>query len=130
MRLRAFLSGFFGVLILMGLVSAGTVWAHAKLLRAEPAPGSVVNAAPRVVRTWFTDELEPHRSAISVWDGHGRRADDGKGGVDLNDLDRKSMIAQLKPLSPGTYSVKWTAVSADDLNVATGTFRFTVRPGR
>ncbi len=113
---------------LLILIATSGVSGHAKLVRAEPAPGTTVTAAPQAIRAWFSDELDVRRSAISVWDDHGRRADDGKGRVDLNDLDRKSMVAKLKPVTPGRYTVKWRAVSADDLNVAEGTFQFTVAP--
>lgn len=103
---------------------------HAKLLRAEPAPGSTVAASPKAVRLVFTlspnEELDVQRSTVSVWDSHGRRVDDGKGGVDLNDLNRRTMIARLKPIGPGPYSVRWKAVSSPDLDVAQGTYKFTV----
>ncbi|MDQ7859445.1 MAG: copper resistance protein CopC [Armatimonadota bacterium] len=115
------------VLAAMGLAaSAGSLDAHAKLVRAEPRPGSTARSAPRVVRAWFDDELDPRRSAITVVDAKGARVDDGKGGVDLEDLDRRSMLARLRSIGPGTYTVRWTAVSADDGYVARGSFRFTV----
>ncbi|MDR7475727.1 MAG: copper resistance protein CopC [Armatimonadota bacterium] len=106
------------------------VVAHARLVRAEPAPGSVVRMAPQVVRLWFAlggEELDPQRSTVSVWDRRGRRVDDGKGGVDLNDLDRRSMVARLPQIGPGTYTVRWKAVSVPDGNAAEGRFQFTVR---
>jgi len=103
---------------------------HAKLLRAEPTPGTTVAAAPKVVRLEFrlspNEELDVQRSTVSVWDSHGRRVDDGKGGVDLNDLGRRTMIARLKPIAPGTYTVRWKAVSSPDLDVAQGSYKFTV----
>jgi methionine-rich copper-binding protein CopC len=117
-------------LALVSVASISEVSAHAKLVRAEPAPGSTVTAAPVAVRAWFTDELDVRRSTISVWDGQGRRLDKGNGGVDLNDLDRKSLATTLKRAGAGTYRVKWRAVSADDLNVAEGEFRFTVAPAQ
>jgi methionine-rich copper-binding protein CopC len=103
---------------------------HARLVRAVPAPGSTVTAPPPTVRVWFkldpNEELDPRRSALSVWDAGGRRVDDGKGGVDLNDLTRLSLIARLRPLRPGTYTVRWKAVSTPDLGARRGTFRFAV----
>jgi methionine-rich copper-binding protein CopC len=89
-----------------------------------------VRAVPAVVRAWYNDELDPKHSALGVWDARGKRVDDGKGGVDLNDLDRKSMLARLRPLPPGVYTVRWTAVSLDDQNVAKGSFRFTLAATR
>ncbi len=113
--------------VLVGsLILAPSAGAHAKLSRADPKPGSTIKTIPGVVRAWFSEELDAKGSALSVWDSHGKRKDDGKGGLDLNDMDHKSLIAKLQPIGPGTYTVKWTAVSTDDKNVAQGAFRFTV----
>jgi hypothetical protein len=111
------------------VIPSASVLGHGKLAKAQPASGARVTVAPTVVRAWFTlsagEELDASRSTISVWNAAGKRVDDGKGGVDLKDLDRRSMIARLKPLSPGTYTVKWKAVSDPDGAVSRGSFRFT-----
>ncbi|OFX31548.1 MAG: hypothetical protein A2Z07_12170 [Armatimonadetes bacterium RBG_16_67_12] len=122
------LLGVIIALLVVALAGPRPAAGHAKLLRAEPAPGSIVKTAPRVVRAWFNDELDPKYSTLIVTDSRGRRLDDGKGGVDLNDLDRKTMLAKPRPAGPGVYTVKWKAVSADDRYAAQGTFRFTVAP--
>jgi methionine-rich copper-binding protein CopC len=116
-----------GALAALGvLVMVLTVGAHAKLVRAEPRPGGTVTAPPAVARAWFNDELDVKRSLMRVTDRNGARVDRGDGRVDLDDLDRKSMLVQLRLLAPGTYTVRWTAVSADDQYAARGTYRFTV----
>jgi hypothetical protein len=117
---------FFAFVLLAVLIVAGAVFAHAKLLRAVPAPGSTVKTAPRVVRAVFNDELDPKGSTMTVVDGRGQRVDDGKGGVDLNDLDRKTVVVTLRAIGPGTYTVRWKVTSADDQYVASGSFRFIV----
>jgi len=117
------------VAMLCGAVLIDEAAAHARLVRADPARGSTLATPPTVVRLWFQlggEELDPRRSVVSVWDVRGRRVDDGKGGVDLDDLDRTSMIARLKPIGPGSYTVRWRAVSSPDGSVAQGSFRFTV----
>lgn len=117
-------------IILATFLTAGGLAAHGRLLRAEPAPGTRVTVAPKVVRVWFTltegEELDVRRSTLSVWNSAGARVDDGKGGVDLNDLDRSSMIVRLKALKPGTYTVKWKVITDPDGAVAQGSFRFTL----
>lgn len=126
---RLFVTGYLAATLVFGMPTA--LRAHAKLTKAEPAPGSTVRTPPRVVRLWFVlggEELDPKRSAVSIWDSRGKRVDDGKGGVDLDDLDRLTMIARLGPIGPGTYTVRWKAVSTPDGSVAQGTFRFTVAP--
>src|SRR3989441_8299944 len=102
-------------------VPAG-LWAHAKLVRSEPKAGAVLTVPPAVVRAWFDDELDPDRSTIGVWAVREHRVDDGRGGVDLNDLDRTSMIARLRAVGVGTDTVRWRAVSADDGFGAPGSF--------
>lgn len=106
------------------------VLAHARIQSADPRPGSTVAKAPTMVKIIFTlapdESLDPKTSTISVIDSHGRRVDDGKGGVDLNDMDRKTMTAMLKAITSGTYIVRWKAVSSPDNDVAQGSFKFTV----
>lgn len=107
-------------------VSAG-LWAHARLVRSEPKADAVLSVSPKVVRVWFNDELDPDRSMMRVWDAREHRVDDGQGGVDLDDLDRKSMLARLQAVGAGTYTARWRAVSADDGFIAEGSFAFVVR---
>ncbi len=114
------------ILLTVVFATVGVALGHATLIRSDPVAGSVLRTPPQVVRAWFDDELDPKRSSLSVWDNRGRRVDDGHGGVDLNDLDRKSMVARMKPTSTRKYTVKWRAVSADDGFVAEGAFQFTI----
>lgn len=108
-------------------LAAPAALGHAKLLKTDPKRDAVLAKPPAVIRAWFNEELDAKRSKMTVSDAKGRRVDDGKGGVDLNDLDRKSLRVRVKPLAPGTYTVRYEAVSADDRFVRKGSFRFTVR---
>lgn len=115
------------LVILCGLAaSPGSVRAHARLVRAEPEPDRIVGARPRVVRLWFSQELRVQGSIVNVRDRQDRVV--GSGGVDLDDLERSSMVAMLTRIGPGTYSVRWQAVSAADGDVTRGSYRFTVSP--
>lgn len=102
--------------------------AHARLVRADPAPGAVLRSPPRQVRAVFNEELAPRGSFLVVLDGRGRRVDDGRGGLDLDDLYRRTLVVWLRPVGPGRYTVRWQAASADDGYVARGQYTFTVRP--
>ena len=116
------------VAALSGFFTTQHAAAHAKLVRAIPEPGSVLGAVPAAVRLWFSEELEPSLSSLTVWGPRGVSAVAGMGGVDLNDLSRRSMVAALRPLRAGTYTVRWRAASADDLAVTQGSYQFIVRP--
>ena len=113
---------------LLALALAASTAAHAKLVRAEPAPGAVLRTPPRAVRLVFNEELASQGSTVAVVDAMGRRVDDGRGGLDLGDLDRRILVARLRPLGPGRYTVRWQATSADDGYTARGQYTFTVRP--
>ncbi len=124
---RAPLAGTMAVLLLAGLLPA-RMTAHAMLGRAIPAPGSILRAVPPEVHLWFNEELEPSLSSLTVWGPRGVTAVSGTGGVDLNDLTRRSMVARLKPLRAGIYTVRWRAAAADDLAVTQGSYEFIVKP--
>lgn len=127
---RKLLAGLVLLAAMLVLIQSPQATSHAQLVRAVPGPGSVVRETLKVVRLWFDEELDPRRSTLKVTDHRGARVDDGKGGVDLTDMERASMVARLRSLRPGKYTVRWTAVSVDDLFVAQGAFQFTLGPPR
>ncbi|HLF59132.1 MAG TPA: copper resistance protein CopC [Alphaproteobacteria bacterium] len=97
--------------------------AHAFLDRAEPAVGSTVAAAPKSVRLWFSERLEPAFSSVHVENAAGEDVDRGDLAVDPH--DRTVIGVSLKPIPPGTYKVRWRAVSVDG-HATEGDFVFTV----
>lgn len=109
----------------LGIVNlaASAAWAHAFLDRASPAVGSSVPASPAAVELWFTQELEPAFSTITVTDKSGNRVDTGGAGVDPK--DPTELRVPLKPLPPGTYKVAWRVVSVDT-HPTEGDFTFEV----
>jgi methionine-rich copper-binding protein CopC len=109
--------------VLLG--DAAPAAAHARYERSEPPAGATIDGVPFVLRAWFSQELML-RSTIAVVDEAGNLVDLGDGRVDEDDPDRKAMVVSLPALPPGTYSVNWTAVSAEDGDAESGTFTFTV----
>lgn len=97
--------------------------AHAHLVRALPAVGSVVRESPREMKLWFTQRLEPAFSEVRVIDSAGRRADNGDTKVDVD--DGKVLRVSLPKLAPGTYRVKWRVLSVDT-HVSEGEFTIDV----
>lgn len=94
--------------------------AHAFLDHASPLVGSSVASAPREVSLTFTQNLESAFSSVEVTDSNGGRVDQGKAQISGN-----SMRVGLKSLSPGTYRVRWQALSVDT-HKTEGSFTFTV----
>jgi copper resistance protein C len=111
-------------LLLPALLSAApAARAHAFLDHASPAVGSTVRQPPAAISIWFTQELEPAFSTLSITDQRGQRVDGGDAQVDAR--DQTLLRASLKPLPPGTYKVSWHVVSVDT-HTTEGTFTFRV----
>jgi copper resistance protein C len=110
--------------IALAFALAGTLAeAHAFLDHAVPAVGSSVPTPPATVSIWYTQDLEPAFSGVTVTDQAGQR-------VDLNNVQipqgqPNELQIGLKPLPPGTYKVTWHVVSVDT-HPTQGKFEFTV----
>ena len=85
--------------------------AHAFLDHAEPPVGSSMQKAPRQLLLWFTEDLEPAFSGVTVTDAQGHAVNDGKAQVDPH--NRKLMHVPLKTIGPGSYRVNWHVLSID-----------------
>lgn len=116
MRRLAFLS----LLSLLSLNLLSPAFAHALLDRAEPKVGNTIETAPREVKLWFTQKLEPAFSTVTVTDGNGQRVDSGKPRINGNE-----MAVPLRAAGPGTYRVNWHVLSTDT-HTTDGDFTFTV----
>jgi copper resistance protein C len=111
------------VAALLSLGGATEAHAHAQLVRAVPAAGGTLHAAPSEVTLRFSERLEPAFSSVAVRDSAGKQIDKGDGKVDKG--DRKIIRVSLPSLEPGVYKVEWKAVSADTHKIS-GDFTFKV----
>ena len=106
--------------------AAPSARAHAFLDHASPAVGSSVPTGPAVVTLWFTQDLEPAFSGVTVTNEAGQRVD--LGNVQIPQGSPAELQIGLKPLPPGTYLVSWHVVSVDT-HPTEGTFTFEVGRG-
>jgi hypothetical protein len=111
--------------IAASLFGTGRADAHAFLSHSIPAVGATVAAAPREVSIWYTEEVEPAFSAITVTNAGGQRVD--KGDTHIDPANPRLLHVSLKPTGPGTYQVRWHVVSVDTHRTH-GDFSFTVAP--
>ena len=107
------------------LGAAPSAWTHAFLDHASPAVGSSVPASPPVVTLWFTQDLEPAFSNVTVTNDAGQRVDLSNAQIPQGSPDELQI--GLKPLTPGTYLVSWHVVSVDT-HPTEGTFTFDIKP--
>jgi copper resistance protein C len=105
------------------LVAAGAApaaYAHAFLDHASPLVGSTVASAPHEVTLTFTQNLEAAFSSVEVTDSSGAQVSQGKAQV-----SGSTMSVGLKALKPGSYRVRWRALSVDT-HTTEGSFTFHV----
>lgn len=112
------------ITLLAIVLAAPAVRAHASLDHAIPLVGSTVNAPPHEVSLTFTQKLEPAFSSVTVTDARGAQVSVGKARISGN-----AMRVGLKALGPGTYKVRWRALSLDT-HATQGSFSFHVGAGR
>ncbi len=108
------------------LTTTSPLLAHAFLDHSDPAVGSTVPTSPAVMHLWFTQELEPAFSSVTVSDQSGAAVNDGSATIDPS--SPSEMTVKLKSLPPGTYTVKWHVLSVDT-HTTTGDFNFQVGKG-
>jgi copper resistance protein C len=107
---------------MFGSMFAPAAQAHAFLDHAVPAAGSTA-PAPREVRLWFTEAVEPAFSAVTVTNAAGDRVNVGKLAIDSH--DPQELHVRVKPLASGVYQVQWRVISVDTHRTR-GNFSFTV----
>lgn len=107
-------------------LAAPAAGAHAFLDHAEPAVGGAVAESPRVIRLWFTEDVEPKFSKIELSEAAGGRI--AAGPVSIGPNDRSELDLPVSgALPPGVYKVSWRVVSTDT-HQTEGDFTFEVRP--
>lgn len=110
------------VALLSCLLGASTAFAHAHLKSATPAADSHV-AAPKDLRLNFSEGVEATFTKVSL-------SKDGTElaikGLATEGADQKVLVVTpAAPLTNGTYTVQWHAVSVDT-HKSQGSYRFTV----
>jgi methionine-rich copper-binding protein CopC len=118
MRYQSLLTAL--ILLAAGPLSAR---AHALLDHAEPKVGSEVKKAPKIVKLWFTEALEPARSRLQVFDHTDKQVD--KKDAHLDKENPCLFEVSLPALPPGEYKVVWRAVATDG-HVTNGHFTFRI----
>ncbi len=114
------------VAIAIGTMPFVAAWGHASLVKSLPASGATLTASPAVIRAWFNDELAVKGSTLKLLDAQKKQVGP-TGGVDSKVAKHDVMKLTPPKLAAGTYSVQWHAISADDGEARSGSFKFTVK---
>jgi copper resistance protein C len=105
------------------LLVPGLVVGHSELQTPTPADKSSVTTPVTQVSGTFTESIKKDGSSLLVKDATGTTV--AQGGVDPAD-DKVMTASPTTPLATGSYTVQWTTISADDGDLARGTWTFTV----
>jgi methionine-rich copper-binding protein CopC len=125
MKIKSF-AAVFAAMLVLSILATGRVSAHAEVDRSNPEAGATVQESPKQVEIWFTQEIA-EGSAIEVVDATGKSATTAEAKLDLFDPDRVHLTVELRPNLPnGTYTVKWTSISAEDGDTESDSFSFTI----
>jgi len=114
----------FSAVVLLLLSSGNIAFAHATPITYEPAASTVLEKIPDRVRIHFSERIEPKASGISVRSPKGEGVDIGDPSVDVSDSHLYQV--RIKDAGPGTYTVSWQVVSADDGHFTKGAFAFSI----
>ena len=117
--LRSKLCALLSTLLILAL-ALSPAFAHASLVSARPAPGAVVAPMLKEIRLTFDETLSP--ASMFVMFTQDFQTVPGIAPLVEGNVIRAMLLA---PLSPRTYIVQWTAVSADGDTVQ-GSYQFGV----
>lgn len=113
------------ILMLSLLVACpGVAWGHAHPEQMTPESNATLQQAPEAVKILFTEALEPAFSSLKVTGPQGHAVNQGDSQVDADNPNL--LVAPLKSLGPGTYTVHWHVVSRDG-HTTEGEYTFQVQ---
>jgi len=99
---------------------AGTCMAHARLQSSSPAADAHLTEPPKTLTLIFNEAAQV--AVLKLISGEREIPI----AVDKKAAAGASWTFPLPALAPGTYTVRWTAVAADDGHVTKGSFTFSI----
>lgn len=113
--------------MLAGLVITSVVFAHANLLRSDPADGSILEESPKEIRMWFDEPVSSRFSSVQLFDAQSKAIE--VNGIQGDSSDPTLLIISMPELAPGVYSILWKVLSDTDGHFSQGLFVFGVGEG-
>ena len=112
-----------GAVLAASLGLAPSAFGHARLVRVDPADGSVLSSAPKRVVLAFDDAVRPVGGTIVIRNGGGSVL----AGKPQRAAGGRLIVLPLQRLGRGDYTVRWRVVS-DDGHLLSGVLAFGVGP--
>lgn len=121
-RIGGMIAGSLALVLFVALASHA--YAHAQLIKAEPAQRANIATAPTRVALWFDEEIEGDYASLAVVDDSGKPVTEAKPAIASD--DPKLLVLALPALAPGKYTVKYRVLSVDG-HVVNDAYDFTVQ---
>ena len=104
--------------------------AHAELASSDPPADALLATGPERLTLVFTEPVatDAQSPIVRLIDDHGR--EQPLENLAVNAEQETEVAADVPDLSPGTFTVAWTVLSATDGHTLTGSFAFRVGGGR
>jgi copper transport protein len=109
-------------ILLAGVVALafpGAAWGHATLQSTTPRFGTELRHSPKIVRLHFDQHVTALVGAVKVLNGVGENF------AISSRAEGTDVVARVRPLKLGSYTVRWQAISADS-HVVSGVWTFGV----
>jgi copper transport protein len=118
------------VVLLTIMLGSKDALAHAELVRANPAPDSILGAPPQQIDLWFSERVDQGAGSpgLSILDEDGRNLTITN--LHVDPADAKHVVATVEGASVGAYTIIWSNRSADDGHTLTGSYTVRVATGR
>jgi len=97
--------------------------AHAVMTRTVPEQGATAVEGLTKIEIWYDSAVRDNMLALAVVDANGVRVDNRDPKVDP--ADQTHVTASVQPLAPGSYIIRYRAISVDSF-LATGSWNLTV----
>src|SRR5436190_23304367 len=112
------------VALVFSFVLAGTVSAHADLVRSEPPAGALLDTAPKELVLEFSEELDPGFSRVQLYNSKNQVINAGPGVIDP--ATPTIMRLALGALPKDSYTALLRVRSAADGHITEGSVPFGV----
>ena len=117
---RLVLSSAFGIVV---AAFPGSAWAHAVIIKSDPAAGSRVQGPMIDFRLQYNSRIDARRSRLAL-----DLPDGGTRSLSINsETSLDTLAAEAKGLSPGHYRLHWQVLSVDG-HITRGDIPFDVAP--
>lgn len=121
------LSYLLAALALVLSIAPGVASAHAHIVSSNPADGSTIQTGLTQMSIVYTEEISAEQSNAQLLGPDGAAVSGVTSEVDR--AQRTNLNITTPTLAPGSYSIKWHAVTEDDNGITDGTITFTVAGG-